>query len=123
MRGALKAAKHGRRVGLSGSLVCSLADAAVSLARNRNRLRDPFTRRDALRDIAWDSGESAASGVAGLAASVVIGSYLASAGPAAVAIGATFTASVVVAPAVATIAVGYAASRAVQHARRRASGG
>jgi hypothetical protein len=95
----------------------------VSLARNRNRLRDPFTRRDALRDIAWDSGESAASGVAGLAASVVIGSYLASAGPAAVAIGATFTASVVVAPAVATIAVGYAASRAVQHARRRASGG
>jgi DNA mismatch repair protein MutH len=112
------AASAGRRVGLKSTLAWSALDAGASVARNRQRLRDRTTRTGALREVLWDTGESAASGIASAGAMLGVGTYLATAPVATAAAGATTTAVVGAAPLAVAVGVGHATRYVVRKVRR-----
>ena len=97
---------------MRGNAAWVAVDAGTSVWRHRAGLRDPGNRREAAREVAWESGEAVSRGVAGGMAAVAAGGAVVAGG----------TAAAVGAPLAAGAAASWVAGKAVKGVRRRFKG-
>lgn len=110
---------------LKGNAAWASLDVATSAWSHKDRLRDPAQRGDAMRDVAWDAGESVVKSAASTGAASAAGVALVAAAESGAALGAVVGGSAAVAaaaPFVAGLVASYASGKVIKVARTRVRG-